>query len=62
MLPPAADFLGFLLGAPPPLPPLAVLVRVVDHCRSVFLVGPSAAPGVGVVLYPHVYLVHLGLL
>ena len=45
-LPPAADFFGFLEGAPPPLPPLAVLVRVVDCCRPVFSVGPSAAPGV----------------
>ena len=44
-LPPAADFFGFLGDAPPPLPPLAVLVRVVDHCGPVFSVGPSAAPG-----------------
>ena len=45
-LPPAADFFGFFGGAPPPLPPLAVWVRVVDRCRSVFSVGPSAAPEV----------------
>ena len=45
-LPPAADYFGLLGGAAPPLPPLAVLVRVVDRCLLVFLVGPSAAPGV----------------
>ena len=44
-LSPAADYFGFLGGAPPPLPPLAVLVRVVDCCRPVFSVGLSAAPG-----------------
>ena len=46
-LPLATDFFGFLIGVPPPLPPLAVLVRVVDYCRPVVSVGPSAASGVG---------------
>ena len=44
-LPPAADFFSFLGGAPPPLPPLTVLIRVVDRYRPVFSVGPSAASG-----------------
>ena len=46
-LPPTTDFFGFLGGEPPPLAPPAVLVRVVDRCRPVFSVGPSATPGVG---------------
>ena len=39
-LPLAADFCGFSGGVPPPLPPLAVLVRVVACCRPVFSMGP----------------------
>ena len=46
-LPADADFFGFLGGAPRPPPLLAILVKVVDHCRPVSSVVPSAASGVG---------------
>ena len=46
-LPPAIDFFGFLGGVLLPLPPLAVLARLVDRYRPVFSVGPSTAPRVG---------------
>ena len=42
-LPPAADYFGFLGGAPSPLLPQAVLVRVVVRCRRVSSVGPNDA-------------------